>query len=267
MDTAVIVSLTATKDTLDTNPEAQRLTFLCEQLFNDEWHDYYSACNLHLVSFGDNPSVFDLPLETATSQYKRDIQNVVTTLSTLGITCAPKTRLKSKRKQIIKSLRIISRFSRYNDAICFGQSVDKSYSRVEYQVLIVLHLHKWIIEKVITLLFTRSVDELASEEKTKRVKHIVVLQSYINTITLGSVINPGHWKYPVKNQQEVGDCSFTDGQAKKVEQQLPAIIVKALVLEGSKAGDWVNVTIKVEWILTTLRHREDCANRHHEFDD
>jgi hypothetical protein len=107
--------------------------------------------------------VFDLPLETASTQYKRYIQNVVKTLSTLGITCAPKISLKSKRKQIIKSLRIISRFSRYNDTICFGQSVDKSYSRVEDQVFCVLHLHKRIIEKVITLLFTRSVDELASE--------------------------------------------------------------------------------------------------------
>jgi hypothetical protein len=98
MDTAVIVSLTAKKDTLDTNPEAQRLTFMCEQLCNGDWNDYYSACDLHLVSFGEKPSVFDLPLETATAQYKRYIQNEVTTLSTLGIACAPKRSLKSKRK-------------------------------------------------------------------------------------------------------------------------------------------------------------------------
>jgi hypothetical protein len=127
-------------------------------------------------------------------------------------------------------------------------------------VLCVLHLHKRIIEKVITLLFTRSVDELASEEKTKRVKHIVVLQSYINTIALGSVMKPGHWKCPVKNQQDAGDCSFIDGQAKKVEHQLPAIIAKAMVLEVSKADDWVNVTTKLEWILITLRQREDFTD-------
>jgi hypothetical protein len=71
---------------------------------------------------------------------------------------------------------------------------------------------------------------------------------------------PGHWKCPVKNQQGVGDCSFTDGQARKVEQQLPAIITKALVLEGPKADDWVNVTTKLEWILTTLRQREDFTD-------
>jgi hypothetical protein len=87
IDTAVIVSLTAKKDTLDTNPEAHRLTFLCEQLYNGGWHDNYSACDLYLVSFGEKPSVFDLPLETATAQYKRYIQNVVTNLSTLDNLC------------------------------------------------------------------------------------------------------------------------------------------------------------------------------------
>jgi hypothetical protein len=123
-----------------------------------------------------------------------------------------------------------------------------------------LHLHKKIIEKVITILFTRSVDELASEENKKRVKHTGVLQSYINTIALGGVTKPGRWKCPVKDQQEVGDSSFTDCQAKKVELQLPAIIAKALVLEGSKANDWANVINKLDWILTTLRQREDFTD-------
>jgi hypothetical protein len=99
MDTVFIVSLTAKKDTIDTIPEAQRLTFLCEQLYNGDWHHHYSASDLHLVYFGEKPSVFDLPLETATAQYKRYIKNAVTTLSTLGITCAPNTSFKSKREK------------------------------------------------------------------------------------------------------------------------------------------------------------------------
>jgi hypothetical protein len=42
--------------------------------------------------------------------------------------------------------------------------------RVENQVPCILHLHKRLVEKVITLLFTDSLDELAREEKTKRIK-------------------------------------------------------------------------------------------------
>jgi hypothetical protein len=40
MDTAVIVSLPVNKDTLDTTYAAQRLTFVCEQIYNGDWHDY-----------------------------------------------------------------------------------------------------------------------------------------------------------------------------------------------------------------------------------
>jgi hypothetical protein len=96
--TAIIASLTAKKDTLDMKSEAHRLTFVCEQIYNGDWHDYYNACDLKLVYFGEKPSVFDLPLETATAQYKRYVENVVTALSTLDIACAPNTGLKSKLK-------------------------------------------------------------------------------------------------------------------------------------------------------------------------
>jgi hypothetical protein len=58
----------------------------------------------------------------------------------------------------------------------------------------------------------------------------------------------------------LGDCSFTDGQAKKVELKLTAIITKALVLEGSKTNEWVNVTTKLECMLTALRKREDFTD-------
>jgi hypothetical protein len=123
---------------------------------------------------------------------------------------------------------------------------------MEDQVFCVLHLYKRIIEKVITLLFTRLVDELASDEKTKRAEHIIVLQSYIKKIALGGVTKPCHWKCPVKNQQEVGDCSFTDGQANKVELQLPAQINTM----GLRIYEWT-----VSWIA--LNGKEGMNNYTH----
>jgi hypothetical protein len=55
----------------------------------------------------------------------------------------------------------------YHDAFTFGESVQGSYSKVENQVPCVLHIHKRVIEKVLTLLFTPSLDKIASGEKTK----------------------------------------------------------------------------------------------------
>jgi hypothetical protein len=80
-----------------------------------------------------------------------------------------------------------------------------------------LHLHKRVIEKVITILSTHSLDELTREEKTNRIKHIDTLQSFVNTLALCNEEKPRHWKCPIKNVDEVGDCSFTYGQAKTIE--------------------------------------------------
>jgi hypothetical protein len=81
------------------------------------------------------------------------------------------------------------KYAHCHDAFTFGESVRGSSSKVEHQVTCVLHLHKLVIEKVLTLLFTRSLDELASEKKTKRIKHIETLQSYVNTLALGTEKN------------------------------------------------------------------------------
>jgi hypothetical protein len=73
----------------------------------------------------------------------------------------------------------------YNDVFTCGGSVKGSYSKLENQVPCVLILHKRIIEKELMLLFTHSLDELASKEKTRQIKHIETLQSYVNTLVLG----------------------------------------------------------------------------------
>jgi hypothetical protein len=91
------------------------------------------------------------------------------------------------------------KYAHYHDAFTFGESVEGSYGKIENQVPCVLYLHKRVIEKVLTLLFTRSLDELASGGKTKRIKHIERLQSYVNTLALGGETKPGHCKCPIKN--------------------------------------------------------------------
>jgi hypothetical protein len=82
----------------------------------------------------------------------------------------------------------------------------------------------------------------------------------VNTIALGSDTKPGHWKCPIRNGDEVGDCSFTDLQAKDIEEKLGDIIEKAFTLDKSRKDDWNEVTKKMTWILTTLRQREDFTD-------
>jgi hypothetical protein len=77
----------------------------------------------------------------------------------------------------------------------------------------------------------------------------------VNTLDLGGEAKPGHWKCPVENENEVGDCSFTDVQAKNVEQKLPEIIDRALKLYTSRPQAWKDVVLKMRKIMTTLRQR------------
>jgi hypothetical protein len=234
MDADMIQKLLEKKKMLDTMDEAHRLTFVCEQLYGGDWDTYYAACDLHLVVFGATAGVMDVPDENLDpDKYATYLENVVATLSKLGLVITPKTNLKIN----IRALPTMRKYAHYHDDFTFGESVKGSYSKVENQVPCVLNFHKRAIEKVLTLLFTRSLDELASEEKTKQIKHIDTLQSSVNTFALGTMNKTGHWKCPIKNGDEVGDCSFTDEQARDIEEKLGAIIEKAFILEKSRKDD------------------------------
>jgi hypothetical protein len=130
----------------------------------------------------------------------------------------------------VRALKTIGRYAFYVDMINYGVSLENAMS-----IFCHLHLHNRVIEKVVTLLFTRSVDEFKIEVKKKRVEHILKLNG------LGSPEKPGHWQCPIKNSEEVGGCKFTDVQAKRVEKVLCIIIDKSLTLETSKAADWKGV--------------------------
>jgi hypothetical protein len=171
---SVLQKLLVKKETLDNTDDSQHLTFVCKQLYGGKWDDHYAACDLHLVAFGAKAGANEVPNEDLEpKKYATYLENVVTTLSTLGLVTALKTSLKRKRNYIIRALHIMRKYVNFHDAFTFGECIQCSYSKVEHQIPCVLHLHKRVIEKVLTLLFTRSLDELANEGNTKRIKHIL----------------------------------------------------------------------------------------------
>jgi hypothetical protein len=91
---------------------------------------------------------------------------------------------------------------------------------------------------------------------TKRVQNIEQLQLYSNVLAFGKENKSVHWKFQIKNGDEVGNASFKDGQIKVVEGNLADIIRKALTLEESRADDWTEVFKRLARILSTLRQRE-----------
>jgi hypothetical protein len=79
--------------------------------------------------------------ELEPKKYATYFENVVTTLSTLGIMIAPKTNLKHETTSIIRALRIMRKYAKFHYAFTFAESVRCSCSKVENQVPCVFHLH------------------------------------------------------------------------------------------------------------------------------
>jgi hypothetical protein len=162
MDADVIQKILEKKKRLDKTDEGPRLSFVCEQLYGGDLDANYAACDLHMVAFGAKDGVMGVPDEILEpNKYATYLENVVSTLSTLGLVIAQKKSLKSKTNSIIRALSIMIKYAHYYDVFTFGESVKGSYNNVENQVPCVLHLHKRVIEKVLMMLFTRSLDELA----------------------------------------------------------------------------------------------------------
>jgi hypothetical protein len=91
MDADVIHKLLEKKKRLEKMDEAQRLTFVFAQLYVGDWDAHYAACDLHVVAFGANAGVVDVLDEILEpNKYATYLENIFSTLSTLGLVIAPK---------------------------------------------------------------------------------------------------------------------------------------------------------------------------------
>jgi hypothetical protein len=61
MEADVVADFRKKKEILDKKLEAERLTFVCEQMHAGDWQQYYLACDLNLVPIGIKPSVHVIP--------------------------------------------------------------------------------------------------------------------------------------------------------------------------------------------------------------
>jgi hypothetical protein len=84
MDSDMIKKLVDKKNMLDQTDEARRISFVCEQLYGGDWDAHYDACDLHLVDCGAKAGVIE------PNKYATYLENVVSTLRTLGLVIAPK---------------------------------------------------------------------------------------------------------------------------------------------------------------------------------
>jgi hypothetical protein len=94
-----------------------------------------------------------------------------------------------KKKGVRKKLFYIQRFKYITDCLKFEESVATALVKVDNCVPCIEHLHNLIIEKLMTMFFCASLDEISRSNKTARKR-----QANINTMAYGTPEDPGNYQ-------------------------------------------------------------------------
>jgi hypothetical protein len=125
----------------------------------------------------------------------------------------------------------------------------------------VLHLHKRVIKKVIQLIYIASLNEAISSNNSLRLKRTIDIASGISTIAIGTPEKPGRYIVLYDKQKgEIGEVSFNDEWAQKLEGKLGEIIPLTLKEEESDPDGWLHLCGKLSYILQVLTKKQDFTN-------
>jgi predicted nucleic acid-binding Zn-ribbon protein len=251
---------------LQANPEIQQLWETAQRTNakrgKSQWEMLYNKCSIHLVEDGvaiiiDNPSGLGFPA------YQ---QAVLKTLNTLGLGQKYARAEFPEQVEVLRShLALVCRMMALTDVARFKHSVSTAMMKIENAVPCILHLHKRLMEKILSLIMLKS---LAEQEKHKsaRLRHAEKMSKILNENAFGCANDPGTYSVPMDEKTgELGEVKFNDGYAKDVEKVLSSILPKLLTKPESNCSQWKICFDGISEIMITLRQRQDFT--HEEISD
>jgi hypothetical protein len=222
----------------------------------NQWEMLYDKCSIHLVADGAAMTI-DNPSRLPFVNYQ---QGILKTLNTLGVGQKyAKADFLDQVEGARQFLSLVCEMKYWTDVARFKRSVADAMIRIENAVPCVLHLHKRVMEKILSLIFTRSLGE---QEKTKAVRlvHAEKMSKWLNEKAFGTVDDPGTYSVPMDDKTgELGEVKFNDGYAKDVENVLSELITKFLTKPESKCSKWVLAFDGISEIMTTFRQHADFS--------
>jgi hypothetical protein len=192
-----------------------------------QWEMLYDKCSIHIVDDCtamkiDNPSRFPFV------NYQQGIMN---TLHTLGV--GQKYAQAEFRDQVEGArqfLSLVCGMKYWTDVASSWQYVADAMIRIENAVPCVLHLHKRVMKKIISLIFSRSLGE-QEKKKSARLLHALKMSKWLNEKAFVTVDDPRTYCVPMDdNTGELGEIKFNYGYAKDVEKVLSELIPKFLAM-------------------------------------
>jgi hypothetical protein len=191
----------------------------------DREDGYYSV---HLVAYGADITINN-PTALLEFSYQQAVLKMLNTLG-LGVKYAH-ALLPEQVEAVIYSLYHICEMCKWTAASSFNDSVTAAMMKIENTVPCMLHLHKRIIEKILSLV-SLGVQE---SNKAARLRHTELMVKWLNEKAFGEPDDPGTYSVPMDEKTgELGEVKFNDNYAQRVEETLADILPKFLTNASSK---------------------------------
>jgi hypothetical protein len=128
----------------------------------------------------------------------------------------------------------------------------------------ILHLHnKRIEEKVMHMLYIISIFEASKNNTAAHCTYVipnVLKMKPILTKAFGTVLEPGHHKFPINGKGEVTEVKFNDAWAQQIEVALLVLIPMVIKETKNDPDEWISCLTELGDIVDTLKQNEDFTN-------
>jgi hypothetical protein len=226
-----------------------------------DYYKLYQQCKLHIVQTGRQASIDDdIDQHKPIDPYEND-QLLKEMLDLFGVLeSVNKKQPKDMKKLARVLLTCLARMSNLRDVIAYESSVVNAMCKAEHQLPCVLHLHKRVIEKVMTMIYCVSLDEVLTTNKNARKRQIVKIAHIINTIAYGTRTDPGTYRVPYDPKTGlIGEVKFDESRAKDLEEELNAILPLLITQEPNKTA-WSSCTSQISTIIKILSKKLDFTD-------
>jgi hypothetical protein len=148
-------------------PVEQHIARAC---VDGEYHHLYNECKLHLVKMGYQAGIDDDALATGDSpidQYEYE-QLLIAALDKLGVLTSVHCMSVLEKTHLARIMLMrLARIVRYKDLLSYEASVSNAMVLAENQLPYILHFHKRVMKKIMSMIYSISLGEISTTTKTR----------------------------------------------------------------------------------------------------
>jgi hypothetical protein len=218
------------------------------------WATLYIMSHLHLVPVGVAPGLY-VPM-VDTMHYNKFLNDTLILFDIVNAACI--TTVPERDSLIEKYLFRLCRLKKYLDVLSYEARMAASKSKPHNTIPCVLHMHKRMIEKLISMLLKEALHKASPSNKAMCFRKTQDIGKQVNTIAFGTVEKPGRYKVQFDNVKGVLlEIIFNDKWAQTIDVKFAELIPRIFTTVNARQERWLYVASNLSKILDTLKKREE----------